>query len=534
MFQSDLAVYITLDGLNANMPTSTAIEKHRKQTKALARSLKPTEVYQWLLKYGYFPESYVLPPCFKVVATPKTGKTYFKVTRTRKGTSFAPTRTECVRVHFPKSEFTDRTFGIMHPHVHNDIAFHISRNWKKIVDALIPIDSAVTAYSFPIPVNNRAPGRVGNLRSGRMIYEFIDMTDDDLVSVAYRYTHLVKADIKNFYPSIYTHSLAWALHGKKVVRQSKNLHNFDLVGNRLDKLFQYANDACTNGLPIGPVVSDVAAEIIAASVDRELTRHLRELNIDFAAVRFKDDYRILVKSEHDGRSVIKALQASLREFNLELSDEKTKVELLPTGLFREWVSRYHAIHPRRRRAFSWKQFRELYLGVVEIDRACPGTGVIDRFLADIVSKDGHLKLHLEEPNLERSISMLLMLGSLRIKAFPKIMAILESIIRSPFGSAHETAILLYLEEFLRRISAEEERNKYLISWLLYFLVSNGFYGRLTTKPRFKDPVTRSIASNRAIVFSNAADFKLFQGCKAAGRGVTMLQHLYVFNPPEAV
>ena len=232
--------------------------------------------------------------------------------------------------------------------------------------------------------------------------------------------------------------------------------------------------------------------------------------------------------------MIKALQASLREFNLELSDEKTKVELLPTGLFREWVSRYHAIHPRRRRAFSWKQFRELYLGVVEIDRACPGTGVIDRFLADIVSKDGHLKLHLEERNLERFISMLLMLGSLRIKAFPKIMAILESIIRSPFGSAHETAILLYLEEFLRRISAEEERNKYLISWLLYFLVSNGFYGRLTTKPRFKDPVTRSIASNRAIVFSNAADFKLFQGCKAAGRGVTMLQHLYVFNPPEAV
>ena len=56
MFQSDLAVYITLDGLNANMPTSTAIEKHRKQTKALARSLKPTDVYQWLLKYGYFPE----------------------------------------------------------------------------------------------------------------------------------------------------------------------------------------------------------------------------------------------------------------------------------------------------------------------------------------------------------------------------------------------------------------------------------------------------------------------------------------------
>ncbi len=129
-----------------------------------------------------------------------------------------------------------------------------------------------------------------------MIYEFIDMTDDDLVSVAYRYTHLIKADIKNFYPSIYTHSLAWALHGKKFVRRPKSIHNFALVGDRLDKLFQNANDGCTNGLPIGPVVSDIAAEIIAASVDRELSRHLRALGIDCAAVRFKDDYRILVES----------------------------------------------------------------------------------------------------------------------------------------------------------------------------------------------------------------------------------------------
>jgi len=515
------------------MPISTAIEEHRKQTKDLARSLKPTEVYEWLLLHGYFPESYVLPPCFKVVGIPKKGKSYFKVGGTRKRTTFAPTRTECVKVHFPKSEFTDRTFGIIHPHIHNDIAFHISRNWKKIVEALIPRDSMVTAYSFPIPVTKKAPCRVGSLRSGRMIYEFIDMTDDDLVSVAYRYTHLVKADIKNFYPSIYTHSLAWALHGKKSVRRQNNIHNFTLVGNRLDKLFQNANDGCTNGLPIGPVVSDIAAEIIAASVDRELTRHLKGLGIDCAAVRFKDDYRILVKSEHEARSVIKALQASLREFNLELSDEKTKISPLPSGLFREWVSRYHAIHPQKRPTYSWKQFRELYLGVVDIDRACPGTGVIDRFLADIVSKDGHLKLHLEERNLERAVSMLLMLGSLRIKAFPKIMAILESIIRSPFGSSHEAAILAYLEEFLRRISTEEERNKYLISWLLYFLVSNGFYQRLASKPSLKDPVTRSIASNRPIVFSKVADFKLFQGCKAAGRDVTMLQHLDIFNPPEA-
>ena len=73
--------------------------------------------------------------------------------------------------------------------------------------------------------------------------------------IPYRYTHLVKADIKNFYPSIYTHSIAWAIHGKNFIRKDRNRHDYRFLGNRLDRLFQYSNDQKTNGIPIGPVVS---------------------------------------------------------------------------------------------------------------------------------------------------------------------------------------------------------------------------------------------------------------------------------------
>src|SRR5690606_40387637 len=67
-----------------------------------------------------------------------------------------------------------------------------------------------------------------------------------------------------FYPSVYTHSLAWAIHGKRTIRnggKGKNRRDMKFVGNRLDKLFQMANDGCTNGLPIGPAVSDIVSEI---------------------------------------------------------------------------------------------------------------------------------------------------------------------------------------------------------------------------------------------------------------------------------
>lgn len=506
------------------------VHEHRLVTRRLARSLKGRQVFKWLAKEGYFPESYVLPPCFKVVRFPPKRKLFHPIPPKKQ--PFSPTRRECISVHFPKSEYTDRTFGVMHPEIHNDIAVHISRSWKKIVKALVPEDSMVSSYSFPIPIDSENPGRVGKLRSGRAIYEFIGMIDDDIASVAYRYTHLVKADIKNFYPSIYTHSIAWALHGKKKVRN--NIRDNFLLGNRLDKLFQNASDGCTNGVPIGPVVSDIASEIIASAVDRILSKSIKEREITCELVRFKDDYRILVKSENDGRKTIKLLQAALKEYNLELSDSKTTITTLPTGLFREWVSMYHVVHPRKRRRYSWKEFRELYLAVIRIDKACPGTGVIDRFLADIVSRKGNLKVKIQAPNLQKVLSMLLMLATLRVKTFPKVMAIIEAVIRSSFGKMHEAEIVKHLEEYLKTLSYDdgEQRNKYLISWISYFLVSNNLKRRLSFKSKYKDPITRSVFNNRAAIFKDCKEHTLFESSLKMGKKLSMLQYLDVFNPPK--
>ena len=373
------------------------MQAHRDVTRQRAKDLKWTQVYHWLIEHGYFPESYVLPPCFRVSQHPARARLFVRPTKK----NFKLVQKETCNVRFPKTDLTDRTFGIIDPDLHNDIAYHIARNWKVVVDCMIPNDSRVTCYSFPVPVDSKHPGRMGQLRSGRMIYEFIWMTEDDLASSAYRYTHLVRADIKSFYPSIYTHSLAWAIHGKRRIRKGNNRWDYRLLGNRLDRLFQYSNDQKTNGIPIGPVVSDIVAEIVAAAVDRTLTKSVLKKNLDCEMTRFKDDYRILVRGESDGHLVIKLLQAALKAFELELAENKTSIHELPEGLFRPWRSLYHAAYPRTLTKLRWQEFRELYLAVLQIDERHPGTGVIDRFLADIISKkSGQLK---SETNLAKLI-----------------------------------------------------------------------------------------------------------------------------------
>ena len=513
--------------------TNPVIE-HKKITRKLALRLDADEIYFWLNNHGYYPESQIIPPCFQVCESPEKPKQYFKVTKTKKGTNFKPKICDLLKIHFPKTELTDRVFGVIDPEIHNDISFHISRNWKEIVKVLFHKDNDVISYSFPIPIDKKMPGRVGSLRAGRMIYEYIEMVDKDITSIAYQYSHIVKTDIKNFYPSIYTHSISWALHGKSFIRKPANKFNHELVGNKLDKLFQNANDGCTNGIPVGPVVSELISEVITSGVDRMFSNLAKKKGIKCQAIRYRDDYRILVNSESEGKLAIKLLQESLKEFNLELSDNKTSIQCLPAGLFREWVSKYYMISPVKKSRYSWVEFREIYLSVLLIDKECTPTGVIDRFLSDITTPEGMIKISLSEANIQKVMSMLLMMGRQRIRSFPKVIAILESILKDPFGINHKDEILSYLESFLKKLSTDEERNKYLISWICYFIVSNRLKKKIDFKPLYNDPITKSTFNNRTTIFKDCKDHKLFMGSVSAGDKKTMTEYLDVFDSSEEV
>lgn len=150
----------------------------------------------------------------------------------------------------------------------------------------------------------------------------IDLRDDFRVNLATRHERYVATDIRAFFHSIYTHSIPWAIYGKK---WSKNNRQITHYGNLLDLYCRNAQDGQTIGLPVGPDTSRIIAEVIASALDKKLSEIIQINDLD--ASRYIDDYTIAVASGMSGDGVIAAVRQAAAFFELELNNDKSAVEL---------------------------------------------------------------------------------------------------------------------------------------------------------------------------------------------------------------
>lgn len=191
------------------------------------------------------------------------------------------------------------------------------------------------------------------------------------------------------YSSIYTHTIPWALHGREEALRDKE---YKLLGNRIDRLLQYANDARTNGIAVGPALTDLIAEIILSRVDVEVSRRVVKKSIDFAAARFKDDYRILCQTEKDGQLILQIIADVLAEYNLVLNEKKTVILRLPDGIYRAHDREYFPYSLKSNKRIRFRVFEHTLLIVLDIHRRFPGTSILEKFISELFRKDKSLKV----------------------------------------------------------------------------------------------------------------------------------------------
>lgn len=127
------------------------------------------------------------------------------------------------------------------------------------------------------------------------------------------HSHVLKADINRFFPSIYTHKIRKAL-----LRGGGTPE----LGDKLDKVVRMCNGNQTVGIPIGPHTSHVVAEIIMSAIDREVEEATKK---PLKGYRHVDDYFLCFDSYNDAETALAAIEKAAAAYELAVKDEKTEI-----------------------------------------------------------------------------------------------------------------------------------------------------------------------------------------------------------------
>ena len=143
---------------------------------------------------------------------------------------------------------------------------------------------------------------------------------------------LLRADLSRFYQTLYTHSIPWALHTKATAKARKNERN--LAGNAIDIAVRNTQDQQTLGIPVGPETSDLIAETIGVAIDEQLQNAFPNLS----GIRYIDDFNLYFGKRAEAEEGLAALNAAVKEYELEINQFKTEIVELPESLEPPWKS----------------------------------------------------------------------------------------------------------------------------------------------------------------------------------------------------
>ena len=162
-------------------------------------------------------------------------------------------------------------------------------------------------------------------------------------------------DISQFYPTIYTHSIPWAILGKEKAKRLFKISISDqsrwdsLVTNDIDAkayrsadfidmLVRNCNDRQSVGLCIGPDTSFILAEVIANRIDKEI--HTSLSSIPHSGTRYYDDYYFYFNSRNEAENALKKIQQIFYEFQLETNENKVSISDLPFNYIEVWSEQF--------------------------------------------------------------------------------------------------------------------------------------------------------------------------------------------------
>lgn len=391
-----------------------------------------------LLERGYFPQE--LPPPFVSLALAK-----FVAAEKPKGFPFVSKPATSIPEVFnlARTGTLRRQLSILNPIHFSFLADFVVDNW-----AALEKEATGSAFSLSSPVTTDPKRGIG--RKHRM-----DQRSERRAQVYAQGRYLLRADISRFYPSIYTHSIPWALHGKEYSKQ----HKFDLIlGNQLDKLVQNCQYGQTNGIPIGPDTSLLIAETLLCKVDAELAK----LNI--AGLRYVDDYELVFDNQAQALEGLSLFQEVLLGFELHLNPAKTGILPLPQRIEETWVDTLKGFVLEPSSASFKSQLIHFFDTAFELSHAFPDTGVL-KYAAGRIANIRDWKTQYE-------VAEDLLVQAARVEA-GALPVVLNTILRQPVAddARKERRRNLLLKTIVEHAP---QRHSSEVAWSVWGCIAQGF------------------------------------------------------------
>ncbi|MFH4616755.1 RNA-directed DNA polymerase [Vibrio diabolicus] len=219
-----------------------------------------------------------------------------------------------------------RPFELVHPAIYVSLVMKITEdaNWDILQARLNKFSSNPKIVCASLPRESTAENLSDTAETVTGWWSDVEQLS---LLKALDFKYLFVTDISSFYPSIYTHSISWAVHTKEEAkkdeyRKPKAANRY--LGPAIDYSIQKMRYGQTNGIPQGNVLMDFIAELVLGYADEKLTEKLRELGVeDYYIIRYRDDYRVFTNLKEHSEAIARELTLVLQEFGLQLNASKT-------------------------------------------------------------------------------------------------------------------------------------------------------------------------------------------------------------------
>ncbi len=240
-----------------------------------------------------------------------------------------------------KGKLSRRFLQIPNPKHFSLLCEKIAANWTEFEKVY-----QLSEYSRSYPI----PETAANKRSVSTYSKSVAEFRNELLKTSIDKLLEVRVDISKFYPTIYTHSIAWALLGKEKAKhyfkEKDNLDKLIASGDTDAALYKLAESldiavrSCQErqsiGIPIGPDTSHIIAEAVACRLDQILKDKFGIIGLKVC--RYYDDYYLYVSTKDEADKVLKGLQLILSDYQLEINEGKIKIREFPFAFEDEFTT----------------------------------------------------------------------------------------------------------------------------------------------------------------------------------------------------